>query len=270
VADGPSYAETYACGDATVSLADWLEGYVAPGGPYWSQENFLETGPGDVRSYSNVGFGLLGLAVENVSGRPFDDYTRDEIFLPLGMDRTAWSLSRAAVPEHAVPYLWLGPEEELEVEDRRLLPEGEIPKESFVPYCLYSFYNYPDGLVRTSVRQLARFVMAHLAGGELDGARILEADTVDEIFSRQIEEGRWEEGRSQGLTWRATPSETLGLVWGHGGADPGIRAQVLYRPQDEVTVILLANRMAVPEIGPILLRMFEEGARMAADAPVVD
>lgn len=264
--DGPSYAATYACGDPTVSLADWIEGYVAPDGAYWSEGNFLEPGPGDVRSYSNVGFGILGLVVENVSGRPFADFTRDEIFLPLGMDRTAWALSRLDVSEHAVPYLWLRPDEELEVEDLPLLPEGEIPTESFVPYCLYSFYNYPDGLVRTSAAQLARFVMAHLAGGELDGVRILEADTVDQIFSQQIEEGRWEEGRSQGLTWRSTPTETLGLVWGHGGADPGVRAQVLYRPQDEVTVLLLANRMAVTEIGPILVRMFAEGARLAGPA----
>ena len=263
--DAPIYAETYACGDATVSLTDWLEGYFVPGGVYWSEENFLETGPGDVRSYSNVGYGLLGLVVESVSGRSFADYTRDEIFLPLGMERTAWSLSRLNVAEHAVPYLWRQPDEELEVEDLRLLPEGEVPTETFVPYCLYSFYNYPDGLVRTSVRQLASFVMAHLADGELDGARILEATTVDEIFSQQIEAGQWEEGRSQGFTWRATPSETLGLVWGHGGADPGVRAQVLYRPEDEVTVILLANRMAVPEIGPILIRMFDEGARLTAE-----
>lgn len=266
LADGPSYGETYACGDPAVSLRDWLEGYVTPGGAYWSEENFMETGPGEARSYSNVGFGLLGLVVEAVDGRSFADYTRDEIFRPLGMDRTAWYLDRIDAAEHAVPYLWLEPDGELEAEDLRLLPEGDVPTETFVPYCLYSFYNYPDGLVRTSVRQLARFVLAHLGGGEVEGARVLAEATVEAMWRAQIPEEVWEEGRVQGLTWRATTSEKLGFVWGHGGADPGIRAQVLYRPADEVAVVVLANRLVVAELGPILVRLFGEGAEQAASS----
>ena len=45
---------------------------------------------------------------------------------------------------------------------------------------------YPDGLVRTSVPQLARFLALFSNGGELDGKRILAASTVAEMQKLQV------------------------------------------------------------------------------------
>jgi CubicO group peptidase (beta-lactamase class C family) len=41
--------------------------------------------PGTGRSYSNLGYSILGLVVEEVSGLPYDEYCRREIFEPLGI-----------------------------------------------------------------------------------------------------------------------------------------------------------------------------------------
>ena len=41
--------------------------------------------PGTGRSYSNLGYSILGLVVEKVSGFPYEDYCRKEIFEPLGI-----------------------------------------------------------------------------------------------------------------------------------------------------------------------------------------
>ena len=44
--------------------------------------------PGQKYRYSNTGYVLLGMAVENIAGRTFDDFLQTEIFEPLGMNDT--------------------------------------------------------------------------------------------------------------------------------------------------------------------------------------
>lgn len=41
--------------------------------------------PGTGRSYSNLGYSILGLVIEKVSGQKYDEYCRREIFEPLGI-----------------------------------------------------------------------------------------------------------------------------------------------------------------------------------------
>jgi len=44
--------------------------------------------PGTRWAYSNSGYVLLGLIIEKISGQPFDEFLKEHIFLPLGMERT--------------------------------------------------------------------------------------------------------------------------------------------------------------------------------------
>ena len=41
--------------------------------------------PGSGRSYSNLGYSILGLVIEKISGLPYDEYCRTTIFEPLGI-----------------------------------------------------------------------------------------------------------------------------------------------------------------------------------------
>ncbi|MCY2966848.1 MAG: serine hydrolase [Planctomycetota bacterium] len=57
---------------------------------------------GEKFQYSDVGFLVLGKVVERVSGKTLDEFTRDEIFRPLGMNETGY-LPGAALRERAAP-----------------------------------------------------------------------------------------------------------------------------------------------------------------------
>ncbi len=46
----------------------------------------LERAPGTTMRYSNLNFCLLGLLVEDVTGRPYDEVAQDELLTPLGID----------------------------------------------------------------------------------------------------------------------------------------------------------------------------------------
>src|SRR5688572_24569115 len=55
-----------------------------------TRQRSLNFRPGTEYLYSNTGYNLLAIIVQRVSGRPFTDFTRTEIFEPLGMTRTSW------------------------------------------------------------------------------------------------------------------------------------------------------------------------------------
>ncbi len=52
----------------------------------------LQFEPGTGQSYSNVGYSLLGIVVERVSGRGYEAFLRDELFLPAGLRDTGYLL----------------------------------------------------------------------------------------------------------------------------------------------------------------------------------
>lgn len=52
----------------------------------------LKFPPGTSRSYSNVGYSLLGAIIEQLSGKSYDEYVRDEILEPAGMKETGFLL----------------------------------------------------------------------------------------------------------------------------------------------------------------------------------
>jgi CubicO group peptidase (beta-lactamase class C family) len=269
IKDGTAYEQSYACGDPAVSLRDWIKGYFVPGGKYYSEEgNFHTWKPGTIeippgpRAYTNVGFGLLGYLVEVISGQGFAEYCRKNIFTPLGMKSTGWYLTDVNVSHHAIPYTL--------VSEHFRMPEG-MTFESFLPrygketaapkmgelfpHCLYSFFNYPDGTIRTSVRDLSRFLRAYINDGVFENKRILKKETVRQMLSK--------EHFGRGLCWFDMILKGGEAAWGHGGGDPGISTQMLFRAKDGVGVIMFFNSDSPGKAyGEILDRLFEEAAKL--------
>lgn len=197
--------------------------------------------------------------MEVVSGIPFADFVGRFVFEPLDMNESGFFLTYIDPDHHAVAYAWVDAGDTLE---NTLYGERDGEQDDqpgFVPFCAYSFFNTPDGLVRTSVHQLARFLMAYMRGGELDGQRILAASTVEEMLSPQVEPSLIEDERFvQGLAWRRQQF-VAGGMWGHSGGDPGIRSHMLFSPENNRGVVVFANRMT--RISPILDRLLEEAQR---------
>jgi CubicO group peptidase (beta-lactamase class C family) len=55
-----------------------------------SRQRELNFPPGSEYSYSNSNYNLLAIIVARVSGMPFAEFTRKELFEPLGMTSTSW------------------------------------------------------------------------------------------------------------------------------------------------------------------------------------
>jgi Beta-lactamase class C and other penicillin binding proteins len=232
IADGPAYGRSYACSTDVPGLREWLVSFCADG------HNYSPWSPGTNFSYSNVGFGLLGLMVETVSGQAFAAFCEREVFVPLAMRNSAVGTPKRRA---AVDYTLGMPES-----SGRVMGNGRplgVRGRTYSANCAYSFPTAPDGLLYTSANDFARFVAAMLATISNPGHSLLRPETLASIFREQFPKA----GRPapfplmQGLCWYAVSAPDGAQVWMHSGADPGVRTiAMLHRPTSS-GVVLFAN-----------------------------
>ena len=237
IVDGSAYGDSYSCGDPSISLQQWIKQYLTEGGEFYhAKENFLSKKPGSQYKYSNVGYGLLGFIVEEITNISFNQYCREQIFEPLGMKHTGWYIHKIDKSNHAIPHIYVNQENRQMIIEQysKFFPgEKEFAIDTNIPLCLYSFPNYPDGLLRTNVEELSYFLRAIMNEGVFNSHPLLKKSTIDEMLSLQAEENV-----SQGLCWRRSDFESL---WGHSGGDPGVSTKMYFSRETDIGIILFQN-----------------------------
>lgn len=204
-------------------LGSFLENYFVAGGKHYTKENFLANKPGTFREYSNIGAGLAGYIVELRTGKKLGDYAKQGIFTPLAMTHSGWSMADVNMKEHARLYAKKG---------------NDIAAIGW-----YESSTYPDGGVRTSVKELSSFFIALLNNGEYNGKRILSKNSVDEMLRFQFDENNKPvnvkpESLNSGIFWS---TKMGGTRIGHNGSDPGVRTFMLSDLNKEIAVIVFMN-----------------------------
>jgi CubicO group peptidase (beta-lactamase class C family) len=134
----------------------------------------LEFHPGTHWLYS-VSTDICGHLVEIISGQRFDDYLRETLFEPLGMNDTGFMVPDEKVHRFAACYRRDGSKNLVVVDDPQR--SGYRKKSSFL--------SGGGGLVSTTADYL-RFCQMLLGGGELDGVRILGRKTVELMTSNHL------------------------------------------------------------------------------------
>jgi CubicO group peptidase (beta-lactamase class C family) len=212
------FALLYFRGDSPIALGDFLADYLVPDGAYYDPDaNFGGYPPLAAVNYCNYAVALAAYLVEVVEGVPFDRFCHARIFEPLGMAETSWHLAGLPARSIAMPYTQHG---------------GE-----FVPAGLYGYPDYPDGQLRTSPSHLARHLMAFMGFGELDGARILQPATVEEM--RRVQYPNLDP--TQGLIWYYAGDLHGNTVLGHNGGDIGVSTEMFFDPEANLGVIMLTT-----------------------------
>ncbi|WP_265563442.1 serine hydrolase domain-containing protein [Sphingomicrobium arenosum] len=254
VRDDERYEDSYACGQVAVGLGDWLAGYFEAGGAYadWAP------GSADKREYSNVGTALVGHMVERASGLEFEEYCRANIFEPLGMERSRFSLDGAAADAMAVPYTvtpeWFGERHfagRFAKLSRYDLEQRPIEVGAARPFCQYSLPTFPDGGLRSNAREFARFIGAWANGGwsAETGARLLGPESMGFILGEPLV--GWERReRFYGDSERSLPG---GALVCHNGADPGVGSFAGFRPGTGDGIVFAFNRWFMDHVADAVL-----------------
>lgn len=179
--------------------------------------------PGERYHYSNIGYGVLGHLIERVSGQPYGDYLRREVFMPLGMTHSTLTLTPELQKYQAVRYDF----------DRKPLP-------------FYYSAEPASAALFSSAHDLARFGVFFLKQ-RLPGQRAILSDAaIDSMFSDPID--------TQSAPVRAADSNSIGYAFGwmssnqggyhtvgHGGSSSGVNTQFVMIPSANLGMVLLAN-----------------------------
>jgi CubicO group peptidase (beta-lactamase class C family) len=179
-----------------------------------------ERRPGERYAYSNIGFGILGLALGRAAGQPFTELVRERIVAPLGMEATGFTVAPAQLHRLAVGHGTGGDGVDRATPAREHAGRG---------------YQVPDGGMYATVADLARLAAA--VGGHTPMA-ILTPPVRRELATVQTP-GNGSQGYSLGFSVRVR--EDGRRLLGHGGLVPGYSAHLLFEPRSGVGVVLLRN-----------------------------
>jgi CubicO group peptidase (beta-lactamase class C family) len=184
--------------------------------------------PGEMFSYNNAGYCVLGRIVEVLRGKPWDQALRDHLCAPLGLTHTATDANSAILFRAAVGHL-PNPDED------------GLP----VPAPMWSLVksNGPAGaMLAMRPRDLVAFARMHLSGGTAeDGTKVLSESSVAAMREQQVTlPPLGLMGTHWGLGWElfAWPG---GLVFGHDGGTVGQSAFLRIVPGQDVAIALLTN-----------------------------
>jgi D-alanyl-D-alanine carboxypeptidase len=168
--------------------------------------------------YSNLGYTVAGMVVEQVSGERWADYVDRNIFKPLGMLASSVDTN---VPGLAVPY-------------GRRMPDGS---REVLPFVDARGMAAATGVTST-LEDMATFVSAQFRTGPRGGAQVVSTGSMREMHRVRSVEENWTSGTGLGFDISRIKDQT----WvGHGGGYPGNTTQTLIQLDDKVGVIVLTN-----------------------------
>ena len=175
----------------------------------------FKAAPGEYASYNNMGFSLIELIVENVTGMSFTDYVRNNIAAKIGADHTgtAWSLYAGDLGDARVS-----------------LYRGFLPIE--YPYQMTA----GSGGIYATASDVANFGSAFFTGNDI----LLSDEAKTQMSTRWNDDATYE---SYGLGWdfvEQVKYEKENIkVMGKGGDVPYMNSSLLVAPDEQISIAVL-------------------------------
>lgn len=176
----------------------------------------LDFFPGERMQYSNSGYIMLGSIIEKVSGASYEQFVRDNLFMPLGMKDSGYDSNSAVIPHRAAGYSPspIGP-----------VNAGYIHMS--IPHAAGALYSTTEDLLRWEQG--------------LFGGKILSAASLQKMITP------FKNDYALGVV---VQNGSGGKVVQHGGGIEGFNTSLAYYPDDKLTIVVLAN-INGPVVGEI-------------------
>lgn len=172
----------------------------------------LITVPGEKYEYSNLGYGVLDYVISRLSGKSYQDFMREEVFLPLDMTHSSVHIGPRLEKYQAIRYAADG-----------------------LPIPFYDFDHRGGSAVYSSAHDLVRFGMFHLKAHLPKQKAILSDETIDEM---QLQ---YPPLKNYGIGWFINDNDRGFRIVGHGGGMPGVSTLLTLIPTEKLTVVALSN-----------------------------
>jgi len=202
--------------------------------------------PGQRYEYSNEGYSLLAAIVEQVSGKGFEAFLVEELFLPAGMKETGFLLPKYDRERLVVGYR--GEERWGTMLDDMYFEDGP------------SWLLRGNGGVYSTTEDMLRWVRALTAG------TVLAEASVARLWTPYVDESNGSGASHYGYGWAILKARSGDkLVWHNGNdAGPCFFNDLIWVPEQELFVMLQTNTYAGP-VEEIVIRIVE---RLLSGAPL--
>jgi CubicO group peptidase (beta-lactamase class C family) len=174
---------------------------------------------GEVHQYSTIGYSVLGLIVQTVSGQTYESYVQEQIFDPLKM-RTSFT-SKADAEPHGLAAghrYWFG-----------------LPTAAEEPY---NRGLLPAGFLISSAEDMAHYATAQINEGTYDGFAVLSASGTAALHRAAVPTA--EAGTSYGMGWFVGAVNGFPAVF-HQGETFNYHANIVLLPESNQAVVVLMN-----------------------------
>jgi CubicO group peptidase (beta-lactamase class C family) len=179
-----------------------------------SDKEPLQSEPGERLNYSNFGYILLGRIVEKVSGKSYEEYLKENIFLPLNMINSGYDHHATILKNRASGYSVSG--------DGKFINADYMDMSG--PFAAGGLYSTIEDM--------------YLWDQVLYTDKLLKPSTLEQAFTPvKLNDGR--QG-VYGLGWMINQNRGLKEV-GHGGDITGFNSYIARFPEQRFTVIVLSN-----------------------------
>lgn len=172
-------------------------------------------------NYSNVGFALLGEALNRAAGQPYQTYVREHILEPLGMRNSGFRPPPGARPRVATGY-----DRYREGRTRTVAPNADLGP------------LVPAGGLYSTVQDMARFISLQLRDGREPDVRILRGSSIHEMHTVQWMTADWQSGWGIGFELGRVADR---LAVAHTGGIHGFSTRILLLPAEKLGVAVFTN-----------------------------
>jgi len=209
----------------------YIKEVVLPNGSEYHPEYWASYKPGEKANYSNLGIILLGHIIERMTNTSYEEYCQKNIFEPLQMYNTSFTINDEDKKNLATPYYWIA---------------GiyyRVPKTDF------KFLD-PAGGMYTTAEDLSHLLIAHLNNGVYKDDRILPESSIEEMHKIQYpDSGLVKNTIKLGLGWLVWVNSTNEpIIMGHGGDLLSYYARMFTRVSDNVSIIYFVNSASTAKI----------------------
>ncbi len=170
-------------------------------------------------NYTNQGYALLGLIVEEVSGQPCYEYIRKKILKPLEMNSSGFKRQAELKKNYVTSYLQKG--------------------EQLVPYQPDFKLNYPAGGLNATASDMGHYISMFLNNGRFKGVQILDSTIVAKMFHTPF---RHYEKAEYGRLLAFPESSWYGIkLYEHTGTAQGFNSQLSLIPEKNTGLFISVN-----------------------------
>jgi CubicO group peptidase (beta-lactamase class C family) len=173
----------------------------------------IQSAPGERWSYSNVGYYLLGLIIEKVTGETYGTFMKRQIFEPLQMTDTRRMDRRDIIPGRGSGYTW----------ENKVIRNAKYTSVTWA---------YSEGGLVSSASDMAK------AGLGLFGDKLLKKTTLERMWQpSRLNDGSFV---PYGLGWNIGSDPRRRQIY-HSGNKPGFASIIRYYVNESLTVVVLTN-----------------------------